>query len=42
VKLGLPFRFHAALIRGAMERKDHVAIMGQLIQVLDKLEKGVE
>jgi hypothetical protein len=41
VKLGAPFRFHAALIRGAMERKDHGAIMAQLIQVLDKLERGV-
>ena len=42
VKLGSPFRFDAALIRGAMERRDHGVIMGQLIQVLDKLEKGVE
>ena len=42
VKLGSPFRFDAALIRGATERRDHGAIMGQLIQVLDKLEKGVE
>ena len=41
VKLGSPFRFHAALIRGAMERKDHGAIMAQLIQVLTKLERGV-
>jgi hypothetical protein len=41
VKLGSPFRFHAALIRGAMERKDHGTIMVQLIQLLDKLERGV-
>lgn len=41
VKLGSPFRFHASLIRGAMERKDDGAIMVQLIQVLDKLERGV-
>lgn len=41
VKLGAPFRFHASLIRGALERKDHGGIMVQLIQVLDKLERGV-
>ena len=41
VKLGSPFRFHAALIRGAVERKDHGTVIAQLIQVLDKLERGV-
>jgi hypothetical protein len=41
LKLGGPFRFHAALIRGGMARNDHGALMGQLIQVLDKLERGV-
>jgi hypothetical protein len=41
VKLGSPFRFHASLIRGAMERKDQGGLIVQLIQVLDKLERGV-
>ena len=41
VKLGSPFRFHASLIRGAPARQDVGAIMVQLIQVLDKLERGV-
>jgi hypothetical protein len=41
VKLGAPFRFHASLIRGALARQDVGALMVQLIQVLDKLERGV-
>jgi hypothetical protein len=41
VKLGSPFRFHASLIRGALARQDVGAIMVELIQVLDKLERGV-
>jgi hypothetical protein len=40
-RVGSPYRFHAALIQGAMQRKDHGAIMLQLVQVLTKLERGV-
>ena len=41
VKLGPPLGFHGALIRGALQRNDNSAIVAQLIQVLDKLERGV-
>jgi hypothetical protein len=41
VKLGSPFRFYGSLIRGAMKRKDHGMLIVQLIQVLDKLGRGV-
>ena len=41
VKLGGPFRFHASLIRGALELQDLGEIKVQLIQILAKLERGV-
>ena len=40
-KLGSSFRFDASLIRGALERQDLGAIKVQLIQILNKLERGV-
>jgi hypothetical protein len=40
-RLGLSYRFHAALIRGAVQHKDHGALKVQLIQTLAKLERGV-
>jgi len=41
VRLGGPYRFHGALLKGAVQRNDVGAITAQLIQVLDKLERGV-
>ena len=41
VELGPLYRFHGVLLRGALQRKDHGAIIAELIQVLDKLERGV-
>jgi len=41
--LGPAYRFHATLLRSALKRKDQneAAIAAELIQVLDKLERGV-
>ena len=41
VRLGGSYRFHGALIQGALTRRDDGTIIAQLIQVLDKLERGV-
>lgn len=40
--LGLAYRFHAILLRSALKRKDQAesAVAGELIQVLDRLERG--
>ena len=40
-KLGPLYRFHGLLIRGALQQKDHGAIIAQLVQVLYKLERGM-
>jgi hypothetical protein len=42
VRLGGPYRFHGVLIKGALRRTDPSAIMAQLIQVLDKVKRGVK
>lgn len=40
ISLGKTYAFDASLIRSAVSRKDTGAIRIQLIQVLDKLERG--
>jgi hypothetical protein len=41
--LGPAYRFHAILLRSALKRKDRAesAVAAELIQVLDKLERGM-
>jgi hypothetical protein len=41
VALGVSYRFHGLLIREALQRKDDAGIIVQLVQVVDKLERGV-
>jgi hypothetical protein len=40
--LGPAYRFHAILLRSALKRKDQAesAVAGELVQLLDKLERG--
>ena len=41
--LGPAYQFHATLLRSALKKKDQAeaAVAAELIQVLDKLERGV-
>jgi hypothetical protein len=41
--LGPKYRLHAVLLRNALKKKDQAeaAVAGELIQVLDKLERGL-
>lgn len=42
LRLGAPYRFHGELLHGALRGGQDNAITWHLIQVLEKLEKGVE